>query len=49
MNREGAGRGGGGRQPVEIAKDFNFQLPVIYVMLKVTSQVAITAKPTNFA
>ena len=45
---EGKERGRGKREPAGMAKDFHFQMPVIYVMFKLTIQVA-RAKTVDFA
>ena len=39
----------GQREPVGMAKDFDFQMSVVYVMLKLTIQVASTTTAINFA
>ena len=46
---EGKERGRGKREPVGMAKDFDFQMPVIYVIFKLTIQVASTIETTNVA
>ena len=49
MNRErGSRRGGGGREPVEMPKDFDFHMPVIDAMFKLTYWVASTTTAANF-
>ena len=42
-------RGRRKREPVGMAKDFNFQIPVVYVMFKLTIHVTSTLTTTNFA
>ena len=46
MNRKR--RGKGKREPVGMAKDFDFRMPVIYVMCKLTIQVVCTTTAANF-
>ena len=41
--------GEGKREPVGMAKDFNFQIPVDYVVFKLTIQVASRTATTNSA
>ena len=45
---EGKERGGGKREPVEVAKNFDFQMPVIYVIFKLTIRVASPTTTANF-
>ena len=46
---EGKERGRGKREPLGMAKVFDFQMPVIYVMFKLTIQVASTTETANIA
>ena len=46
MTRE---RGKGKREPAGMAKDFDFQMLVIYVMFKLTVQLACTTTTSDFA
>ena len=42
------GRGEGKREPEEMPKDFDFHVPVIDVMFKLTYWVASTTTAANF-
>ena len=44
----GKEREGGKREPVGVAKNFDFQMPVIYVMFELTIRVASPAATANF-
>ena len=49
MNRERGRKGGKKkREPVEMPKDFDFHMPVIDVMFKLTYLVASTTTAANF-
>ena len=45
----GKERGREKKRPAGMAKDFDFQMPVIYVVFKLTIQVESTTTPSNFA
>ena len=50
MNRERGRKGGweGKTEPVEMPKDFDFHMPVIDVMFRLTYWVASTTTAANF-
>ena len=46
--RRGEGTGRGKREPIGMARDFDLQLPVIYIMFKLTIRVKSTTTAANF-
>ena len=48
LTGRGEGKEKRNREPVEMAKVFNFQMPVIYVMFKLIIRVASTIRTANF-
>ena len=46
--QEGKEGGKGKREPIEMPKDFDFHMPVIDVMFKLTYWVASTTTAANF-